>query len=303
LRAGADERSFDFGQESGEHYPGVAKDHWRPIADGHERPLSSTESLARLPSARRTVLSRRRIVCDPALGHQMMSDLLDSDLFKFLIVVFPLAIVGSRISSLFYRKTLSRLKDKYGGTVRNRWTDYPQFVLPQPDGEVVVTSTTAGGSRTSETTATSYFRLQTDCQFDVESNDTPHRSITRAEQQWSLDRYPDFSKRFRAYGTQPAFLSSVLGGKTMEKIQDFNNKWSLRIRLDYAPESKARSCGVDSLARLVVATSPRTLDVEATEGVLELCILIRNKLREPGLGVPDIGESSAREPRLKSVFR
>src|SRR5689334_7485622 len=187
LRAGADERSFDFGQESGEHYPGVAKDHWRPIADGHERPLSSTESLARLPSARRTVLSRRRIVCDPALGHQMTSDLLDSDLFKFLIVVFPLAIVGSRISSLFYRKTLSRLKDKYGGTVRNRWTDYPQFVLPQPDGEVVVTSTTAGGSRTSETTATSYFRLQTDCQFDVESNDTPHRSITRAEQQWSLD--------------------------------------------------------------------------------------------------------------------
>ena len=88
----------------------------------------------------------------------------------------------------------------------------------------------------------------------------------------------------------------------MEKIQDFNNKWSLRIRLDYAPAT-AGSYGVDSLARLVVATSPRTLDVEATEGVLELCILIRNKLREPGLEVPDIGESSAREPRLKSIFR
>ena len=142
------------------------------------------------------------------------------------------------------------------------------------------------------------------CQFHIESNDTPHRSITRAEECWSLDGYPDFSGRFRAYGAPPAFLSSVLAGKTMEKLEALNNNhWSLRIQLDYVPAPKARSCGADSLARLVVATSPRTFDVEATESLLELSVLIRNRVREPGLEIPDFNHSAARDPKLKTMFR
>src|SRR3982751_2825366 len=193
-----------------------------------------------------------------------MSSLLHSDLFRFLMVVFPLALIGSRASSFFYLKTLKRLKERYGGAVRDRWITYPQFVLPASDGEIMVTSHTAGSSSVSETYATTYFDDQIGCRFHIESKDMPHPSIKALDGNWTPEGDLDFSSRFRAHEEQTGLLDHILSGETLRQVEEFAKARALRIQLDGAQEYKDGWLGPDALPRLVVATSPRTSDLDTT---------------------------------------
>ena len=231
-----------------------------------------------------------------------MNDLIHSDLFKFLAVVIPLAVIGSRVSAWFYLRTLRKLRERHGGTVRDRWITYPELVLPQPEGEIIVSSS-PGGSYASETSAQTYFDSPIGCRFHIESRGMPHPSIERAREDWLFKDWHEFPLRFKAYGDQPKSFDDIFSRELVDRIENFIKSRPVRIRLDEAQEYKDGRLRSNRLPRLAVATSPSTSDLEATNELLELCISIRNKIRESGAGRTDTDKTPEPEARLKKMFR
>jgi hypothetical protein len=210
-----------------------------------------------------------------------------ADLFKILVGSLLFSFVASRWVFHGYLSAYKKLQLKHGGRVRNGWVNFPQFVLPQGDGEIIVSAYPTSGSRPGEAHATTYLSNLQDDAFSVVSRKMPNTSFWKIPENWTPAADPNFASKFKSYSKRPELLGLILTQEIRSLLMALNETRPVRVQLDIGGLYKdGRSDIAKQVPYVRVAAYPNSPDFDLAEGLLKLCIAIRNRILDLGTQLP-----------------
>jgi hypothetical protein len=232
-----------------------------------------------------------------------MKQLFDPDFLKVLGAVVLLIFISSFFIRKTYLATYKVLQTQYGGRVRSRWATFPEYILPHPDGDIVLSAVATSGSRLGMTLANAWLSKVPAFQFSVVSKKMPNQSVWKIPENWNPATDPCFSAKFKSYAARPEILDLILTPEIRGTIIALDEKQPVRVTMDRAGLYKDGWSDItNQVTRLCVAAYPNTDNLEITEKLLALCITLRNRILALGEKLPPTEESVSSIP-AKKLFR
>jgi hypothetical protein len=232
-----------------------------------------------------------------------MRQLLDSDFLKVLGAVIFLIFISSFFIKRGYLTTYKKLQAQYGGRVRNRWVTFPEYVVPQPDGDIVVSAVATSGSRLGMTLTNAWLSKVPAFQFSIVSNKMPNRSPWKIPENWNPGADPDFSSRFKSYAARPEILDLILTSDIRTRMIALDEKQPVRVTMEKGGLYKDGWTDIaNQVPRLCVAAYPNTDSLATTEELLALCIALRNRILALGAQLPATPEPTSSIP-VEKLFK
>jgi hypothetical protein len=231
-----------------------------------------------------------------------VNQLFNSDFLKVLGAVVLLIYISTLFIRKSYLATYKKLQTQYGGRVRDRWVTFPEYILPQPDGDIVLSAVATSGSRLGMTLANTWLSKVPAFQFSIVSKKMPNRSAWKTPENWNSPTDPGFSARFKSYAARPEILDLILTPEIRSSMLALDEKQPVRVTMDKTGLYKdGRSDIANQVPRLCVAAYPNTDNLETTEKLLALCIALRNRILALGEKLPAT-EEPASSMHVKKLF-
>jgi hypothetical protein len=179
-------------------------------------------------------------------------------LFKILLGFLAVSFVASRWVFQGYLSTYKKLQLEYGGRVRNGWVNFPQFILPQDDGELTVSAYPTSGSSAGAATATTCLTNLPDYEFTIVSRRMPNASFWKAAENWTSPEDPSFSSKFKVYSSRPVFLDLIVTRDVRSLLVSLDETRPVRVHTNMG--GLPNKSGTEQGLYLTVAAYPNSPD-------------------------------------------